>query len=92
MRERMITRTIKETNVKVMCVDVITADVTVMEYTLVGEFHKKEDIMKTLKKEKETDEFKLVNIQTVETVEKLYGMAEADFIKLAKELPPRDTK
>lgn len=91
-RERMITRTIKETNVSVMCVDVTIGEVFTYDYVLTGEFQKNEDIMKALKKEHETADFKLVNIQSVETVEKLYGMAEADFIKLAKELPPRDTK
>lgn len=91
-RTRMITRTITETIVTAMCVNVVVGEVNIVSYTISGEFKTNDEILKVLKKRYEDDTFKVVNIQNVETVEKLYGMPEEDFIRLATELPPRDTK
>ena len=91
-RERMITRTVTEVTAKVMCVDVETAQVSVVSYVLTGNYEDNEQILKTLKKLRETDNFKLIKVEGVETKEKLYGMTEQQFIELAKELPPRTAK
>lgn len=91
-RERMITRTVTELTAKVMCVDVETAQVSVVLYVLTGNYEDNEQILKTLKKLRETDNFKLIKVEEVETKEKLYGMKEQQFIELAKELPPRTVK
>ena len=88
-RERMVTRTITETKVKAMGVNVETAQVDIVEYTLSGEYPDNTTILKMLKKNHETDDYKIVNIEDVKTEEKLYGMTEQQFIELAKELPPR---
>ena len=90
-RERMITRTIKETNVSVMYVNVSTASVDYCDYKLAGEFDTNEAIMKYLKKNYEDENIKIVNIVNVDTVDKLYGMPEAEFMALARVLPPRAT-
>lgn len=88
-RERMITRTVTEVTVKVMCVDVETAQVEVKDFILSGNYDNNDIILKTLKKQYETDNYKLIKVEEVNTTEKLYGMTEQQFIELAKELPPR---
>ena len=88
-RERMVTRTITETTVKAMGVNVETAQVDIVAYTLSGDYPDNATILKTLKKNYENDNYKIVNIEEVKTEEKLYGMTEQQFIELAKELPPR---
>ena len=91
-RERMVTRTVVETVAKVMCVDVLTAQVEIQELKLGGTYTKTEDILKAIKKAYETEYFKCVSVQDAWENEVLYGMLEIDFIKLAKVLPPRGTK
>ena len=88
-RERMVTRTITETTVKAMGVNVETAQVDIVEYKLSGEYPDNATILKVLKKNFEDDTYKIVNIEEVKTEEKLYGMTEQQFIELANELPPR---
>ncbi len=87
-RERMVTRTVTTTTCEVMCVNVITAEVQVKDYTLTGE-QTKETALKQLKKLYETETEKIVTVNSVSLNETLYGMSELDFIKLAKVLPPR---
>jgi len=91
-RERMITRTVTEVTAKVMCVNVETAQVEVVTHVLSGNYEDDNQILKTLKKLHETDNYKLIKVEEVETNEKLYGMTEQQFIELAKELPPRTAK
>lgn len=91
-RERMITRTVTEVTAKVMCVNVETAQVEVVTHVLSGNYEDNNQILKTLKKLHETDNYKLIKVEEVETKEKLYGMTEQQFIELAKELPPRTAK
>lgn len=91
-RERMVTRTVEVTVAEVMCIDVTTAEVTVVSYDISGKFSTKEDILKSLKKAYESDTYKVVNVQSTETKEILYGMPEIDFIRMAKVLPPRGTQ
>ena len=88
-RERMVTRTVEFTVGEVMCVHVEFASVEVYEYTVTGK-HTEKELLKILKAEHETDVFKLVSIQSTHTEEKLFGMPEADFIRLADVLPPRN--
>ena len=88
-RERMVTRTVLLTTVEVMCVNVDTASVSINEYTLSGTTYDSETAIKQLKKQYETESFKLVNIQSIIESEVLYGMTEQEFIELARVLPPR---
>lgn len=91
-RERMITRTVTEVTVKVMCVNVETAQVEVVDFKVYGNYENIDVILKTLKKQHETDNYKLIKVENAHTTEKLYGMTEQQFIELAKELPLRPTK
>lgn len=88
MRARMITRTVTQTIAKVMCLNVTTADVTINEYTIGGTYTE-EELLKKCKKLFETDEFKLVHIESLKVEEILLGMTEEDFIRYATVLPPR---
>lgn len=89
-RERMVTRTVSETTVTVMCVNVTTAEMENKVYTL-GQVSNQSDALKVLKKLYETDTFKLVAVVSMDVTEQLYGMTEVEFIKLARKLPPRST-
>lgn len=84
MRERMITRTVAN----VMCLNVTTANVTINDYTIGGTYTDS-DLIKKCKKLFETDEFKLVHIESSKVKEILLGMTEEDFIRYAAVLPPR---
>lgn len=88
-RERMITRTVESTIAYAMCIDTETANVSIEQFRISGKFEEKE-LLKKLKKNYETDTFKVVAIQSTEIEEKLYGMTEELFISMAEVLPPRN--
>ena len=90
-RERMVTRTITITNVEVMALDVINAEVIKTEFELNGEYNE-ESALKHIKKNCETDTLKYVHVENITTKEVLYGMSEYDFMRHAKILPPRTTE
>lgn len=84
-RERMITITIKTAEVDVMSIDVTTAEVTIKGYMTEPQ-ENEEKYLKVLRKEYETETFKLVKIIRVGIFEDLYGMSEKEFIQNAKKL------
>lgn len=89
-RERMITRTINQTNATAMLVNVRTATVESAIFAVTGEVYvDKAELLKAVKAQYETDEVKVVDITHWDTEQILYGMPEIDFIKMAKILPPR---
>lgn len=88
MKEKMITRTVTATVATVMCVEIATAKAFTTEFTLTGSFKDNADILKAIKKN-DTDEIVYAAIISTETKETLYGMTESDFMRYAKELPPR---
>lgn len=81
-RERMIIRMVTQTTAKVMCVNVTTAEVTINEYTIGGTYTES-DLLKKCKSLFESDEFKLVHIESSKVEEILLGMTEEDFIRYA---------
>ena len=89
MRERIVSRTISTTVYTVLAITVSTNAVSQPELTLssVPESIKPDKLMSLLKKNYETDDLKLVSVLSSRTLLKRYGMAEDEFIKLAKELP-----
>lgn len=91
-RVRMITRKINVTVVEVMCVDTITAEVTIKDLELTGETFTEEKALKALKKEYETETLKVVAIQKMEVHEEMYGLKEIDFLKVAQKLDPTTRK
>ena len=91
MKEKMITRTIKTSFVKVMCVRVSTASVTTDDFKLVGAYNT-EDALQVIKERFETDDYKPSAVMSITTEEHLLGMTESDFVKYAQVLPPRNVK
>lgn len=89
---RMVTRTINVTVVEVMCIDTLTAEVTIKDLELTGETFTEEKALKALKKEYETDTLKVVAIQKMEVHEEMYGLKEIDFLKVAQKLDPTTRK
>ena len=91
-REKMITRTIESTNVRIMGIDTASASVTYNVYFLNGTFKSDDEIIARVKADNGTavmNGFIPVKVDFKEVVEKLYGMPESEFMKYAKELPPR---
>lgn len=87
-RERMITRTVTATIANVMVVEIKTAKAYTTQIALTGSYKDNNDILKTLKKN-DNEELVYAAIVSTETKETLYGMPESEFMKYAKELPPR---
>ena len=91
-KEKMVTRTVTQTTAEVMTIDVTTAEVRILEYTIGGTYDTKEILLKKLQKLFQTETFKLVNINSTTVEDLLLGMTEEDFIRYARVLPPRNTK
>lgn len=91
-RERMVTRTVELTVAEVMCLNTVTAEVSIRSFDIGGGLTDEKAILKAVKKLHETSTFKCVALQSVSVREILYGMSEADFIAHAKVLPPRSIK
>ena len=89
MREPMVTRTIVITKVVALGVDIETCESGNKVFILPRTYKDDKAIMKELDKRAEEENFKCLKICSTEIIETLYGMREADFIRVAKELPPR---
>lgn len=87
-RERMITRTIEGINAEIMGIDTVNNMVTNTSYHFTGIFKNDDEILARAKADT-VDSFIPVKVVSTMKTEKLYGMSEADFMKYAKELPPR---
>lgn len=87
-RERMITRTIMQSDVITMVVDVTESKVENKVYTLGGQYTP-DTALKKLKKLYEDDTVKIVSVISIEERELLLGMTEEDFIKYSTVLPKR---
>lgn len=88
-REKMITRTIVETIAHTMCLDVKSAEVSINDYKIGGEWTNENALLEKLQSIYNSDTFKLVHIESVSREEVLLGMSVEDFIRYAKVLPPR---
>lgn len=86
--KRMVTRTIELNIYTVRTMNIETAEVLDVDYT-VGTQYKSGDILKHLRVEYETDVFKLVAVVNHTTETRLYGMDEQTFINHAVILPSR---
>lgn len=89
---RMVTRTVKVTNVNVMCLDIEKGEAFNEYATISGVFDNPEKLLKACKEVLDTDTQKAVAVVEKKEIEQLYGMSEQDFISLAKLLPPRQVK
>lgn len=88
MRKPMVTRTIISTTVTALCVNPQTAETFEHEFTLTGKIDDKDKVFKRVSKLYNTDDCIIVAIRNLKEVNELYGVNEADFIKVAKILDP----
>lgn len=92
MARNLVTRTIKSTEVEVMCLDTNIGEAINKSITLSGEFANEVEIMKAITKRVNFDEG-VVPCKVVHTavIENLYGMSEETFIANSEILPARKT-
>lgn len=90
-RVAMVTRTITTTEVNVLCLEIAKAEPFNKDLTLAGTYKDSKSLMKAVSSQIDNDDQKAVHVVHQKEVETLYGMTEAEFIKLAKVLPARGT-
>lgn len=88
-RTRMVTRTVNENTYTCMCVDTVSAEIINRDFVVGMEFENDDVALRNFQRQYNTDGFKVVAVVAHSVKEILYGMPEADFIRLAKVLPPR---
>lgn len=88
-RMRMVTRTVNENTYTCMCVDTVSAEIVNKDFVVGVEFDTDDAALKNFQKQYNTETFKVVAVVAHSVKEILYGMPEADFIRLAKVMPPR---
>ena len=90
-RERMITRTIKNTHGKMVVINNENGDIHNEDFILSGELSKV-DALKLLRKIHESEDESIGGVIEIEVQEVLYGMPELEFMAHAKILPERNNK
>ena len=90
-RKNQVTRTIPITTAKLLLVDVESNETRTEEVQLPRTYKDEKCLLKAAKKAVETETVKCVHVLDTLVTETLYGMDEADFIKYAEILPPRNT-
>ena len=90
-RNKLITREFNLTVGEVLTVNLETRETTVHEFTLTGKYDKTETILTEIK-EQIGENIVPVQILTHETVTKLYGINEDDFLNNAVELDKETRK
>ena len=88
-RAPMVTRTIQTTRVNVLCLDIQHGEPFNKEVVLPRTYRDEKHLLKAAEKVINSDTVKAVHIVDSLVEETLYGMAEQDFITLAKVMPPR---
>ena len=87
-KEKLITRTMITTHVNVIMYDDAEKSTFEMPHNIVGKVSK-DVALEILHDTFDTDTLKVVMVNTMDYVEKLYGVTESEFMAIAKELPPR---
>ena len=83
-KNNLVTRTITTTRYEVMTLNVETAEVARVEFTLIGKVLPTEKALKALKADFETETVKVVHVENSVETSDLYGMTEKDFITHAE--------
>ena len=85
-RQRMVTRTIEAKKVTVMCADTETAEIYNETVEVSAAIKGEKAMLKAVRKEIETDTYKVIKIVAEESFKALYKMPEADFIAQAEKV------
>lgn len=91
-RKPMVTRTIKTTEVTVLCLNIETAEPFNKTVTVPRTHKDDKKLLDIVKGMVETDTEKVVHIVDKQVSNVLYGMTEEKFISEAEILPDRETK
>lgn len=88
-RTPMVTRTIKTTKCKVLCLDLANEQPFVKEVILPRTYKDEKQMMKVITSVVDDENVKAVHVQSADCEETLYGMSEYEFISAAHILPNR---
>lgn len=100
-RKRVVTRTIKGTEVSVLGINTETTEPETVTYVIPGNFQRAENekavydykkLLKAVKERYDTETFSNVKVVDAKNVDKLYGMFEDEFIAKAMEMDPKTRK
>lgn len=87
----MVTRTITSTEATVMVLDLEKCEPRTDTHVLAGKLDEKA-ILKEVATKYDLEKVKPVHVTSIETLEKVYGLSEDDFMKSAQELDPQTRK
>lgn len=82
-RKRIVSRTIKATQVTCRVINTQTEEIDNVVYILSSVWKDGEKALKKIKKEHETEEEKIISIVDMEIIEEKRYMSEEDFIRLS---------
>lgn len=88
-KERMITRTIKNTSALVKVYDLDKDEITSTWLDITGNISNEDELVKACENRLKGSEYKLLKVVDKIVTEKLYGMSENLFMLYAVELEPR---
>lgn len=93
-RQPMVTRTIITTDATIMCVNIESKQVEEVTITLPRTYKDDKAILRYIEKHPECidSNFKPVSVTASNKSENLYGMTEADFVKVAQKMDSRFAK
>lgn len=89
-RVPMVTRTIRTTEVNVLCMDVVAGEPFNQVVVLPRTFKDEKALMKAVSAKVDTNEIKAVHIVETKVSENIYGMTEDAFISSAEIMPERN--
>ena len=90
-REKMVTRTMTNTNVVVLCLDIDTAEPCSKVVKLPGVYNNQAQLLTAARKALDTDSLKAVSITYSDEETLIYGCTEAEFLSVARPIQ-RGTK
>lgn len=93
-RQPMVTRTIITTEATIMCVNIESKQVEEVTITLPRTYKDDKAILRYIEKHPEgiDSKFKPVSVTASQKSENLYGMTEAEFVKVAQKMDSRFAK
>ena len=91
MKERLITRTISNSEVTVKVYNTETDEISTTTLSITGKFTG-EELVKRAENRLAGSGLKVLKVVDIQFTEKLYACTEAAFMAIAKEIPARSTK
>lgn len=83
-REKMVTRTMTNTNVVALCLDIDTAEPCSRAVKLPGTYKNQAQLLAAVRKALDTDSLKTVSITDSVEETLVYGCTEAEFLSIAR--------